>query len=57
MLNWVEIRGVKRLIKEPGDRSVNKLVPNFIGNMDRSVILHKYIPFIQVVKNKADFCF
>jgi hypothetical protein len=46
ILNWVEIRGIRRLIKESGNRSVNKPVPNFIGNIDGSIILYKYISFI-----------
>jgi len=56
VLNWVEIRGVRRLIEEPSDRPVYKLVLNFIGSVYRYVVLHKHIPYIQVLKNRPDFC-
>jgi hypothetical protein len=46
VLNWVEIRGVRRLICNCNNALGGKLVPYSLGSINRSIIFYKDVPLI-----------
>jgi hypothetical protein len=46
MLNRVQIRGIGRLIYNPRDPMFKKPYYNFLGSINRGIILHKDISWV-----------
>ena len=56
VLNRVKIRGVRRPIRDCSNALGGKPVLYSLGSVNRSIILHKDIPFVQILKDRSYFC-
>jgi hypothetical protein len=56
ILNRVQIRGIWRPIQHYNTR-ISKQIPDFMGNMDKGIVLYEYITWIiQFLKYRPNFC-
>jgi hypothetical protein len=56
MLNWVEIRGVGRPICDLCNAVKGKPSLNCVCPVYRSIVLHKQVAVIKLLKNGSHFC-
>ena len=55
MLNRIQVGGVRGPISDRNDPPKSKPLPYLMCSVYRSIILHKLIPIIQILKDRLDF--